>query len=106
MTKTLRITTWLAAMVSLVGCASMKVTHTAPGTSVEVALAKKAELVKMPAPVVAPAAPGSVAAAAPNVPAVEPAMPDKDSVTEKVGDAFSRGIFCLRAERDDEAILA
>lgn len=87
----------------LAGCAS--VTHTPPGTSVEVALAKKPELVKLPAPpptaaVTASAIPGA------NVPAVEPPMPARDLQLEKVGEAFSRGMFCLEAERDPEAIAA
>ena len=69
--------------------------HTPPGTSVEVALAKKAQLVKLPAP--APLPPGAYAA-------VEPPLPD--SRTEKIADAFTRGNFCMRAGNDTEAIAA
>lgn len=91
----------LAASFVLAGCA---VTHTPPGTSVEVALAKKGELVKLPAPALSP---GSASAGSGvNVPAVEPPMPEKDALTEKVAEAYSRGIFCLRAERDVEAVEA
>ncbi len=69
--------------------------HTPPGTSVEIALARKAELVKLPAP--APLPPGAS-------PAVEPPLPD--SRTEKIADAFTRGNFCMRAGNDSEAITA
>ncbi len=92
--------TALAAALSLAGCAYT--THTPPGTSVEVALAKKAELVKLPAPTPAPGSPEVGASG----PVVEPPMPAKDALVEKVGDAYSRGIFCLRAERDEEAVQA
>ena len=71
------------------------VVHTPPGTSVEVALAKKPELVKLPTP---PPLPPSA------YPAVEPPLPD--STTEKVADAFTRGNFCMRTGNDAEAIAA
>jgi tetratricopeptide (TPR) repeat protein len=77
------------------GCA---VHHTPPGTSVEIALAKKAELVKLPAPAVA-------AAPARSIPAVEPALPQPDH-TALVADAYSRGQFCMQTGKDDEAISA
>jgi len=94
-----------SALVSFAGCGSTLITHTPPGTSVELALAKKPELVRLPAPTPGP---NAVAGAAPggNVPAVEPPMPEKDAQLEKVGEAFSRGMFCLEAERDPEAIAA
>jgi tetratricopeptide (TPR) repeat protein len=91
-----------AASLVLTGCTS--VTHTPPGTSVEVALAKKGELVKMPVPTPAPVAKTATPDA--NVPAVEPPMPEKDALVEKVGEAYSRGMFCLEAERDAEAVAA
>lgn len=97
--------TAIAALLSFAGCAY---THTPPGTSVEIALAKKGELVKMAAPTPAPGAPAGVAAAKPaaGVPAVEPPMPEKNAVVEKVGEAYSRGVFCLETDRYDEAIAA
>ena len=69
--------------------------HTPPGTSVEVALAKKPELVNLPAP--PPPPPGTYAA-------VEPPLPD--SRTEAIADAFTRGNFCMRTGNDAEAIAA
>jgi Tfp pilus assembly protein PilF len=33
-------------------------------------------------------------------------MPEREIIKEQVGDAYSRGIFCLRAEQDREAIAA
>jgi tetratricopeptide (TPR) repeat protein len=91
----------ITAALALAGCAY---THTPPGTSVEVALAKKGELVKLPA---ATPAPGSLAVSGGvNVPAVEPPMPEKNDLVEKVGEAYSRGMFCLQTERDAEAIAA
>jgi tetratricopeptide (TPR) repeat protein len=92
-----------AALLFIAGCAS--VTHTPPGTSVEVALAKKPELVRLPAPP-APVVTASTAPGGANVPAVEPPMPERDMQLEKVGEAFSRGMFCLEAEKDPEAIAA
>ncbi len=89
------------------GCSSISksITHTPPGTSVELALAKKPELVKLPVPV-PPAQPLATPGAVANVPAVEPPMPEKDLTTEKVAEAYSRGIFCLQAEREDEALAS
>jgi tetratricopeptide (TPR) repeat protein len=90
-----------AALLLLAGCAY---THTPPGTSVEVALAKKAELVRLATPTPAPAA--HTATTGTSVPAVEPPMPEKNAVVEKVAEAYSRGVFCLQTERDGEAIAA
>lgn len=85
-------------LLALAGCV-----HTPPGTSVEVALAKKAEMVRLPLPTVA----ASVPIGAPvNVPAVEPMLPEGGGVVEQVGEAYSRGIFCLQAGNDAEAIAA
>jgi tetratricopeptide (TPR) repeat protein len=98
------LSTAIAATLLLAGCAMPKVAHTPPGTSVEIALAKKAELVQMPTPAPVPGA--QAAAGVVHVPAVEPPMPERNLVVEQVGDAYSRGIFCLRAERDAEAIAA
>ncbi|HEX8297124.1 MAG TPA: tetratricopeptide repeat protein [Chthoniobacteraceae bacterium] len=88
--------------------------HTPPGTSVEIALAKKPELVRLPAPS-APALAAASAAPAPGarpaaggvqVPAVEPPLPAGGLQVEQVGDAYSRGTFALEAGKDDEAIAA
>lgn len=91
-----------AILLCLVLSACSAITHTPPGTSVEIALAKKAELVKPAAAPAAPATPGSTV----SVPPVEPPMPEREIVKEQVGDAYSRGIFCLRAEQTPEAIAA
>lgn len=91
-----------AAMAFAVGgCA-----HTPAGTSVEVALARKADLIQLPAPSVA--GPGVMGGdpAHPGVAAVEPTLPIDDPRVERVGEAYSRGTFCLRAGRDTEAIAA
>ena len=80
------------AILALAACV-----HTPPGTSVKVALAQKAELVRMPGP-----PPGSVAARSA---IIEPELP-RDSTTERVAEAFSRGQFCMQAGKDIEAIGA
>lgn len=81
----------------LVGCV-----HTPPGTSVKVALAKKANLVRMAgAPTGVPARNASTA----SVPQVEPDLPGSDHL-EAVAEAFSRGGFCMSAGKDAEAIEA
>ena len=72
--------------------------HTPPGTSVKVALAKKAELIRMPGP-----PPGSLAAGRSAI--IEPELPG-NSTMERVAEAFSRGQFCMQAGKDAEAIAA
>jgi Tfp pilus assembly protein PilF len=89
----------LATVVSLLGgCANVKLTHIPPGESMNAALAKKAELIRLPAPVLTPGATGQV-------PAVEPELPGTSTV-ERVAEAYSRGEFCLSAGKDEEAIAA
>ena len=84
--------------------------HTPPGTSVEIALAKKPEVVRLPAPPPAAVEPAPAVAATPggaapvNVPAVEPALPSNN--VERVAEAYTRGQFCMQAGKDEEAILA
>ena len=90
----------LGAVALLDGCANLKLTHIPPGESMNVALAKKAELVALPAPKVAPGLAGPAAG-----PAVEPELPG-GAVNERVAEAYSRGEFYLGAGRDDEAITA
>lgn len=77
-------------------------THVPPGQSVEYALAKKPDLVKLPpaTPAPNPLAPGG------NVPAVEPSLPMADTKVERVGDAYSRGMFCLETGSNEGAIAA
>ncbi len=70
--------------------------HTPPGTSVEIALAKKAELVRLPAP-----PPSAIV----KTPAVVPNLPADDKV-ERIADAFTRAQFCMKAGKDAEAIIA
>lgn len=91
--------------VALGGCASMKnlqITHIPPGESLNVALAKKPELVQLPTPVEPVATPGT---AGPGGTVVEPPLPGESSV-ERVAEAYSRGEFCLGAGKDDEALQA
>jgi Flp pilus assembly protein TadD len=74
-------------------------THTPPGTSVLVALARRPEVVAYP---VAPpeAKPKNTVATGGTA---APIAPEK---TELVADAFSRGEFCLGTGNDTEAISA
>jgi tetratricopeptide (TPR) repeat protein len=81
--------------------------HTPPGTSVEVALAKRPELVSLPPPV----APPTAAAFGPGpghhvyLPAVEPLLPVSD-LHERVTEATSRADFLLETGNEPEAIAA
>ncbi len=80
----------LAAAAVVAGC-----THTPPGTSVEVALARRPEVVRYPAtptPVMVQKASG-------------PTTVQLDR-SELVADAYSRGEFCMTAGKDAEAIAA
>jgi len=102
----------LPAIAIFGGCAHMAnpfgaVVHTPPGTAVDLALARKPELVRMP---LSPAAASVRAADAPaagvaKVPAVEPDLPRDESVG-RVADAYSRGNFCMQAGNDADAITA
>ena len=85
---------FLLSIVALTACV-----HTPPGTSVQVALAKKAELIRLPGP-----PPGSVAANGRSA-VIEPELPGS-SMTDRVAEAFSRGQFCMQAGKDAEAIAA
>ena len=85
--------------LALGGCASLKVTHVPPGQSLDEAMAKKPELVRLPAP-----PPPDLAMLGP-VPAVEPELPGNSTV-ERVAAAYSRGEFCLGAGKMNEAIAA
>jgi tetratricopeptide (TPR) repeat protein len=95
------------ASIALVfgGCANLKVTHIPPGESMNAALAKKAELVRLP--VTTPVVPATATTAVVNgqTVVVEPELPGT-TVDERVAEAYSRGEFCLGAGKDDEAIAA
>jgi len=97
----------IASAVLLAGCSSF--VHVPPGTSVEIALARKPEVLRMPGP-----PPGTEMAAARsggprvrelNLPAVEPMLPTNDSVTA-VAEAYTRGNDALDGGRTDDAITA
>lgn len=60
-----------------------------------VALAKRAGLARLPG-----ALPGTA-----GLPVIEPELPG-NSLVERVGEAFSRGQFCMQAGKDAEAIAA
>ena len=78
--------------------------HTPPGTSVEIALARKAELFRLPPT----AQPKLASADAPRLPmsAVEPELPLMDDRLEAGADAFTRGKFAMADGKDQEAIAA
>ena len=95
-----------AALV-FTGCAGTGLTHVPPGESMNVALAKKADLVRLPSATPAltdPTVPNNGPMPAPYA-AVEPELPG-NSIVERVGEAYSRGEFCLGAGKVDEAIVA
>jgi len=82
------------ALVAMVAC-----THTPPGTSVEVALAKKAELIRLPNK-------GAVAGSGHRGPKIEPELPLLDDRIEAVAEAYTRGKFAVADGHFDEAIAA
>lgn len=99
-----RIAPTILAAVALSGCAQF--VHVPPGTSVEIALARKPEVLRMPEQ------PGSLAANGGkprvrelNLPPVEPTLPTSDSVTA-VAEAFTRGNDALEQGHTDVAITA
>ena len=83
-----------SVLVTMPGCV-----HTPPGTSVEVALAKKAELIRLPTQSAATASGHKVRPAAPE-------LPDLDDRIEAVAEAYTRGKFALSSGHNDEAIAA
>ena len=84
--------------------------HTPPGTSVEIALAKKAQLIRLPVmvTVVAPqiARTGGSGGNGTPVPFVEPELPIMDDRVEAEAEAFTRGKFAMADGHDEEAIAA
>ena len=78
----------------------LEVTHVPPGQSLNVAMAKKPEVLRLPAP-----PQPVVVAATGQVPAVEPDLPKSDNIS-RAAEAYSRGEFCMNAGNDEEAIVA
>lgn len=85
----------------ILGCALLSggCTHTPPGTSVLVALARRPDVVAYPATPAETKVKNSVATGG----TAAPVAPEK---TELVADAFSRAEFCLGTGNDVEAIAA
>ena len=93
------------ALLAFAGCAN--VVHVPPGTSVEVALARKPEVLRMPLP-----PPGPLVANNPTprtrhvyVPPVEPALPTNDRI-EAVAEFFTEGSDLMENGKNEEAIAA
>jgi tetratricopeptide (TPR) repeat protein len=80
-------------------CGHIKVTHVPPGESLNVALARRADLVRLPAP-----PPSAAVRQAPNS-RENTGLPQSDN-SARVAEAFSRGDFCMSGGKDDEAIAA
>lgn len=101
---TFRLASLSVAAAALAGCANF--VHVPPGTSVELALARKPEVIRVPGP-----PPGTVAASSgPRVrdlhlQEVEPALPTNDSVTA-VAEAYTRGNIALEQGHAADAITA
>ena len=78
--------------------------HTPPGTSVEIALAKKAELFRLPQAAQPRLASRGHSGQA--LPYLEPDLPLMDDRLEAGADAFTRGKFAMADGNDQEAIAA
>ena len=92
-------TVGLAGIIFLFGaCSHLQVTHVQPGQSVNLALAKTPDVLRIPA---APPPSGAFG----HAPAAEPELPKNDTV-ERVAEAYTRGGFCMSAGKDQEAIEA
>ena len=81
-------------LLAMPGCV-----HTPPGTSVELALAKKAELIRLPNT-------SAVTASGHKVQPPEPELPNLDDRIEAVAEAYTRGKFAMADGHDKEAIAA
>ena len=90
----------LACLAAGFACACV---HTPPGTSVEIALAKKAQLI--PRPVTAEA-PRLAHMGGAGLPFMEPELPVMDDRIEAEAEAFTRGKFAMDDGQDSEAIAA
>lgn len=95
----------LAALLVFAGCAN--VVHVPPGTSVEVALAKKPELLRLPLPPPGPLVANNPAPRSRHiyVPPVEPTLPTNDRI-EAVAEFFTEGADLMENGKNDEAISA
>ena len=81
--------------------------HTPPGTSVEIALAKKAQLIRLPTVATAVAVAGTgTGVGTVHVPPVEPELPVMEDRIEAEAEAFTRGKFAMADGKDEEAIAA
>ncbi len=104
MNMTFRVSNRAAAMagiaLALGACSHVQITHVPPGQSLGVAMARKADLVRMPAP-----PPGTVVQQPQPATSPSAGMKEGDRLSH-VADAFSRGEFCMNAGKDDEAIAA
>ncbi|HEX4086810.1 MAG TPA: tetratricopeptide repeat protein [Chthoniobacteraceae bacterium] len=90
------VTILLAGGSLLAGCAYIK--HVPPGESLNEAMARKAQLVAVPAP-----SPALVTGTAQALPAgAQPPLPN----TEKVADSFTLGNLCMQQGRYADAIAA
>jgi tetratricopeptide (TPR) repeat protein len=82
--------------LALAACNGVKVTHVPRGESVEIALARRPDVVRMPTP--APARTAAIHGGNSG-----PVVPDK---TEQVADAFTRGQFSMQTGNQEAAIQA
>jgi tetratricopeptide (TPR) repeat protein len=80
--------------------------HTPPGTSVEIALAKKAQLIRLPVTAQVPMLATTTGGSRPPLPFVEPELPIIDDRIEAEAEAFTRGKFAMADGNDEEAIGA
>lgn len=87
------------------GCAN--VVHVPPGTSVEIALAKKPELLRMPLPPPGPLVANNPAPRSRRIyiSPVEPILPTNDRI-EAVAEFFTEGGDLMENGKNDEAIAA
>ena len=79
--------------------------HTPPGTSVELALAKKAQLIRLPVTATQPQIAKAGGSGMP-LPVVEPELPVMEDRVEAEAEAFTRGKFAMEEGKDEEAIGA
>jgi len=94
----IRATVMTGLALALGACGHVQITHVPPGESLGVAMARKADLVRLPAP-----PPGTVSPA--SAPSPNTGMREGDKISH-VADAYARGEFCMNAGKDDEAIAA
>ena len=83
----------IGAISILSGCGHVAFTHAAPRTSVEVALAKRAEVVPTPTP-------RPVANISPDMPS------SRESMTESIADYFTLGNLMMQEQKYTDAIKA